>query len=227
MSGSRRQGESEFVTLASHELRAPVAAINEIAKTLAGREVVLDAEQTAALHDVLLKNTELLARLLDELLDLSRADAAGIALVPEPLPVRARVEDLVHALAGDRGHEVVVDVPAELSPLVDPGAFDRIVGNLLVNALLHGRPPVTIAASESDEGLTVVVEDRGDGVPSEFAPRLFERFARGPRVNGESVRGSGLGLAIAQMYAHAHGGELTYRDASPHGARFDLRLPVS
>src|SRR5450432_3888774 len=99
MSGSRREGESEFVSLASHELRAPVAAINEIAKTLAGREVVLDAEQTAALHDVLLKNTELLARLLDELLDLSRADAAGIALVPEPLSVRARVEDLVHALA--------------------------------------------------------------------------------------------------------------------------------
>ena len=72
----------------------------------------------------------------------------------------------------------------------------------------------------------MVVEDRGDGVPSEFAPRLFERFARGPRGNGDASRGSGLGLAIAQMYAHAHGGELTYRDASPHGARFDLRLPT-
>lgn len=226
MSGSRREGESEFVTLASHELRAPVAAIHEIAKTLAGRGRALDAEQTAALHDVLLKNTDLLARLLDELLDLSRADAAGIALAPEPLPVRARVEGLVRSLAGDRGSEIVVDVPGELSPLVDPGAFDRIVGNLLVNALLHGRPPVTIAASEGDDGLVVVVEDRGDGVPSEFAPRLFERFARAPRVNGEGARGSGLGLAIAQMYARAHGGELSYRDASPHGARFDLRLPA-
>ncbi|MGZ4440286.1 MAG: sensor histidine kinase [Gaiellaceae bacterium] len=226
MSGSRRKGESEFVTLASHELRAPVAAIHEIAKTLAGRGRALDAEQTAALHDVLLKNTDLLARLLDELLDLSRADAAGIALAPEPLPVRARVEGLVRSLAGDRGSEIVVDVPEELSPLVDPGAFDRIVGNLLVNALLHGRPPVTIAASEGEDGLVVVVEDRGDGVPSEFAPRLFERFARAPRVNGEGARGSGLGLAIAQMYARAHGGELSYRDASPHGARFDLRLPA-
>lgn len=226
MSGSRREGESEFVTLASHELRAPVAAIHEIAKTLAGHAGPLTAEQTAALHDVLLKNTDRLARLLDELLDLSRADAAGIALAPEPLPVRARVEGLVRSLAGDRGSEVVVDVPGELSPLVDPRAFDRIVGNLLVNALLHGRPPVTIAASEGADGLTVVVEDRGDGVPSEFAPRLFDRFARGPRVNGEGARGSGLGLAIAQMYAHAHGGDLSYRDASPHGARFDLRLPA-
>jgi len=226
MSASRREGESEFVSLASHELRAPVAAIHEIAKTLAGHEVALDPEQTAALHDVLLKNTELLARLLDELLDLSRADATGIALAPEPLPVRARVEDLVHALAGDRAAEVVIDVPGELSPLVDPGAFDRIVGNLLANALLHGRPPVTIAARAVDDGLTVVVEDRGDGVPGEFAPRLFERFARGPRVNGETARGSGLGLAIAQMYAQAHGGEVTYHEASPRGARFDLRLPA-
>ena len=225
VSVSRREGESEFVTLASHELRAPVAAIHEIAKTLVGR-AGLDADQTAALHDVLLKNTELLAHLLDELLDLSLADAGGITLAPAPLHVRARVEDLVRSLAGDRSAEVVVDVPGELSPLVDAGAFDRIVGNLLVNALLHGRPPVTIAASAGDEGLSVVVEDRGDGVPSEFAPRLFERFARGPRVNGEGSRGSGLGLAIAQMYAQAHGGELSYRDASPHGARFDLVLPT-
>ena len=85
MNEPRREGESEFVTLASHELRAPVAAIHEIAKTLAGRSGPLDADQTAALHDVLLKNTELLTRLLDELLDLSRADAGGIALAPEPL----------------------------------------------------------------------------------------------------------------------------------------------
>lgn len=222
----RPEGESEFVTLASHELRAPVAAIHEIAKTLAGRGASLDADQTAALHEVLLKNTELLAHLLDELLDLSRADAGGIALAPAPLDVRARVEELVRVLAGDRGGEVVVEVPGELSALVDAGAFDRIVGNLLVNALLHGRPPVTIAASSGSEGLSIVVEDRGDGVPGEFAPRLFERFARGPRSNGEGSRGSGLGLAIAQMYTHAHGGELSYREASPHGARFDLVLPA-
>lgn len=227
MSGSRRQGESEFVTLASHELRAPVAAIHEIAKTLVARAGSLDADQTEALHDVLLKNTDLLARLLDELLDVSRADARGIVLVPEPLPVRARVEGLVRSLAGDRAGEIVVDVPSELSPSVDPGAFDRIVGNLLVNALLHGGPPVTIAATGGDEGLTLVVEDRGPGVPSEFAPRLFERFARGPRSHGDGIRGSGLGLAIAQMYAQAHGGDLSYSDASPHGARFDLRLPAA
>jgi two-component system sensor histidine kinase MtrB len=214
------------VTLASHELRAPAAAIHEIAKTLAGRAGPLRADQVSALHEVLLKNTELLTRLLDELLDLSRADAGGIDIAPAPLPIKARVDELVHSLAGDRAREVAVDVPPELTPLVDAAAFDRIVGNLLANALLHGRPPVTIAAAASDGELTIVVEDRGDGVPDEFVPRLFERFARGPRPSGDANRGSGLGLAIAQMYAHAHGGELSYADASPHGARFELVLPT-
>src|ERR1700690_652399 len=127
MSESRREGESEFVTLASHELRAPVAAIHEIARTLAGRAGPLDADQTAALHVVLLKNTEVLTRLVDKLLDLSRADPAGITVEPAPLAGRARVEGLVRALAGDRGGDVVVDVPEELTADVDAGAFDRIV----------------------------------------------------------------------------------------------------
>jgi len=226
MNGTRPRGESEFVALASHELRAPAAAIHEIAKTLAGRAGPLRADQVSALHELLLKNTELLTRLLDELLDLSRADAGGIDIVPAPLAIRARVEELVHAFAGDRAAEVAVDVPNALTPVVDAAAFDRIVGNLLANALLHGRPPVTIAASESDGELIVVVEDGGDGVPADFAPRLFERFVRGPRPSGDASRGSGLGLAIAQMYAHAHGGELSYLDASPHGARFELVLPT-
>jgi two-component system sensor histidine kinase MtrB len=223
---SRPPGENEFVTLASHELRAPAAAINEIAKTLAGQADGLEAGQVAALHQLLLRNTELLTRLLDELLDLSRADAGGISIAPSPLAVRARVEELVHVLGGDRSGEVTVDVASELTSFVDHGAFDRIVGNLIANALLHGRPPVTVTATAGDEALTVVVEDRGDGVPAEFAPRLYDRFARGPRAAGEGSRGSGLGLAIAQMYAHAHGGELIYRDALPRGARFELELPT-
>ena len=90
------------MTLASHELRAPAAAIHEIAKTLAGRAGPLQADQVSALHELLLKNTELLTRLLDELLDLSRADAGGIDIAPAPLAIRARIEELVHSLAGDR-----------------------------------------------------------------------------------------------------------------------------
>jgi signal transduction histidine kinase len=82
---------------------------------------------------------------------------------------------------------------------------------------------VSFAAVRQDRHLRVFVEDRGDGVPPQFVPELFERFTRG---GGERVGGAGLGLAIARSYARAHDGDLVYEDADPHGARFQLVLPI-
>ena len=104
----------------------------------------------------------------------------------------------------------------------DPNAFDRIVSNLVVNAVRYGRAPITIAARQRDRHLRLTVEDRGGGVAREFVPRLFDRFSRGDEAAGD---GSGLGLSIAKSYAQAHGGELVYESAHPHGARFELVLP--
>jgi signal transduction histidine kinase len=104
----------------------------------------------------------------------------------------------------------------------DPKAFDRIVSNLVVNAIHYGRAPITIAARQRDHHFRLAVEDRGAGVPHEFVPHLFDRFSRGADGCGD---GSGLGLSIAKSYAQAHGGELVYQSAHPHGARFELVLP--
>ena len=108
---------------------------------------------------------------------------------------------------------------------MDPAALDRMLSNLVANSLRHGNPPVTITANRQDRHLRLVVEDRGEGVPHEFVPRLFDRFARSPesRRRGD---GSGLGLAIAQAYARAHGGEIVYGPAVPHGARFEVVIPL-
>ena len=78
--------------------------------------------------------------------------------------------------------------------------------------------------AHSGRHLRVFVEDCGEGVPSQFVPDLFERFTRGARA--PRVGGAGLGLAIARSYARAHNGDLVYEDAEPHGARFQLILPV-
>ena len=87
----------------------------------------------------------------------------------------------------------------------------------------YGSPPVNVDAVQHDRHLRVFVEDHGDGVPVQFVPQLFERFTRGGR---ERVGGAGLGLAIARSYARAHDGDLVYEEAEPHGARFQLVLPV-
>jgi two-component system sensor histidine kinase MtrB len=135
------------------------------------------------------------------------------------------VEELVEAVAGERAAEVSVEIPEELEAFTDVNAFDRVVGNLVANALRHGAPPVSVRAERRDRHFRIAVEDRGPGVPAEFLPSLFERFARGKR-SSEQAAGTGLGLAIARSYARAQRGELIYERAEPHGARFELVLPA-
>jgi signal transduction histidine kinase len=216
--------QSQFIALASHELRAPAAVIHGVAKTVAARAESLRADQLASLHETLAEHTDRMARLLDELLDLSRLDANAIEIRPSPTPVGERIREVVRAVAGERADEVVVDAPAELRPLLDIGAFDRILANLVTNALRYGRAPISVAAAQSDRHFRLTVEDHGDGVAPAFVPHLFERFARAERADGE--KGSGLGLSIAQAFAQAHGGQVFYEDASPRGARFQLVLPA-
>ncbi len=108
--------------------------------------------------------------------------------------------------------------------MIDRNALDRIVSNLVTNAFRYGQPPVIVHAEQSDRHFRLTVEDRGQGVLAEFVPDLFERFTRAEGTR-HSAGGSGLGLAIARSYARAHGGDLLYEDAAPHGARFQLVLP--
>jgi signal transduction histidine kinase len=219
------QMKSQFVALASHELRAPAAIIHGIAATLHLRGDELAHDQLLELRGTLYEQTDRLRRLVDQLLDLSRLEAHSVHIEPTRLWVRSRVEEIVLMVAGARAQEIEIDVPADLETVVDPNAFDRVVSNLIVNALRYGRAPIRVYAEQPDRFFRLSVEDRGPGVPADFVPQLFERFtrSRGPR---ESPGGAGLGLAIALQYAQAHGGELLYEDAQPRGARFKLVVPA-
>lgn len=215
--------KSHFIALASHELRAPVAVIHGIGVTLNQLGDELRLEEMAKLHLALNEQTEHLAHLVNQLLDLSRLEADAIELRKTEVTVKPVIEAIVRAVAPAHADDIEIAVPDDLRARIDPDAFDRIVSNLVVNALKYGAPPVTIAAEQHDTHFLLVVEDRGDGVGKDFQPRLFERFAR---ADERQKDGSGLGLAIAQAYANAQGGELIYGDAEPQGARFELVLPA-
>ena len=218
--------KSNFVSLAAHELRTPVAVIHGVIETLERRGGEIAVEQREQLEDSLRSQTRRLKSLVEQLLDLSRLDARAVEIDPQRFDVRERVEDLVATAAAQRRDDVIVDVPGDLAATVDPSAFDRILSNLVTNALRYGKPPVIVCASEVNGRLQVAVEDRGEGVSPEFVPTLFDRFTR----SDESRRkpgGTGLGLAIARSYAQAHDGKLQYRDADPHGARFEVELPTA
>lgn len=215
--------KTQFVTLASHELRTPISVVHGIATTLHLRGNDLGDEQLAGLRKTLYEQSFRLAELTDQLLDLSRLDSQAIALMPERFHPRERIDELLARIAPERLDDVEVGVEPALEVVTDAHAFERVIGNLLTNALRYGEPPIEVRTRWS-EVMDLIVVDHGPGVPDEFVPLLFERFsqAEGSRRKGA---GAGLGLAIAKSFANALGGDLRYEPAEPSGACFHFELP--
>jgi signal transduction histidine kinase len=217
---------ANFVALAAHELRTPITSIHGFVHTLNHLGDRLSDEQKREVSATLEQQTVRMARLVEQLLDLSRLDADAVEIAPQRFLVRERIDELVEAAAAEHADAIVIDVGEELEAEADLHAFDRIVTNLITNAFRYGDPPVVVRAERRLGGFRVVVEDRGSGVPSDFVPDLFERFTRSDRARARAS-GTGLGLAIARSYARAHGGDLLYSAARPQGARFELFLPAA
>lgn len=217
--------KTNFIALAAHELRTPVTSVHGLVRTLDRLRDQLSAADSDELEEALLSQTERMRSLVDQLLDLSRLEADTVPIHPISIPVRAEIEELVAASASGREDEVQIAVPDELEALVDRTVFERVVSNLLTNALRHGAAPVVVTAAQSDNHFRLIVEDNGEGVPPRFVHELFERFSRSDEARARGL-GSGLGLAIARSYARAHGGDLVHENVRPHGARFELIVPI-
>jgi signal transduction histidine kinase len=219
------QIQREFVALAAHELRTPATIVYGLAATLHERADELQAETVVELRETLHQQADRMRRLVEQLLDLSRLETAAVEVAPRRIKLRPQIEGIVDAVAPGRPDAVAVDIPADLEATVDPTAVERVIGNLVVNALKHGEPPVRVSAQHRDRHLRIAVEDEGAGVAEDFVPFLFDRFRRSDRTRALSSSGAGLGLAIARAYARAHGGDLFYTPNRPAGARFELVLP--
>jgi len=211
----------------SHDLRSPLMAILTSAGALAHGELSLDPDDRRELTETILGEADRLDRIVSNLLDLSRLQAG--AAVPEPgdWPV----DDLVlQALDGiEVGSRVEVVLPEDDSPFVhaDRAQSERIVANLLENALRYSPPdePVRVQVREIGSDVLVRVVDHGPGIPPSEAERIFEPFQRGSLTG--TTRGAGLGLAIARGFAEANGGRVWVESHEGQGATFVLALPLA
>ena len=220
------RAQSDFISIASHELRTPIAVLAGVASTLHLRGNELTTDQLVQLRATLYTQSQRLRDLVEQLLDLSRIDGNAVSVKAEAFRPREACDALLPQLAPDRLRDFEIAIDPALVIRTDPRWFERIVANLVTNAVRYGAPPITLRC-ERDREFRLVVEDRGDGVDPEFVPRLYERFSRSEETLGGDIRGAGLGLAIARSYAAALGGDLRYAPADPRGARFTLALPGS
>ena len=213
------RARTRFVANAAHELRTPLATLRTVAGLLGSRRAEMSEADVVECCELLERQGANLDALVDDLLDLSRLQAAR----PDVLRVVA-VEEWVEralevALPPD-GVTVHRSIDTGLCVLADPDRLNRALVNLLANAYHHGGPTVTVRAErDGDAAVVVVVEDDGDGVPDALLPDLFEPFTR-----SDHSPGSGLGLAITRALVEQAGGTVTYRGTTDQGARFVLRF---
>ena len=209
----------------SHDLRTPLMAISTSATTLAHAGSALTAEDRTQIMATIIGETKRLDRLVGNLLDLSRLQAGAA----RPAPELWTIDDLiVQAIAavGAGSERVEAALPEEsLAVLVDAEQIQRVLVNLIENALRHGDGPVLIQISRAGAELLVRVTDRGSGVPAGELERIFEPFQRGSGTGG--VRGAGLGLAIARGFAEANGGRVWAESRPGQGASFVLALQLA
>lgn len=221
--------ERGFVGDVSHELRTPLTTLRASTDYLLQREDELTPSLRRAL-ELLSADVDYLRHLVDDLLEISRVQAGRVQMSWEPLNLADLAREVAarHGRAG--GHEIAVVVETDtesLSTVADKQRLERVVANLVDNAVVHGKgSDVTVRVGAEDGQLLLSVEDRGPGIPPTVVPRIFERFFKvDPARHRGDGRGSGLGLAIARENAHLHGGEIEVHSAEGRGARFTLRLP--
>ena len=222
--------KDEFLAMLGHELRNPLAPIVTSLELMARREPALDASERRVIE----RQVAHLARLVDDLLDVSRITTGKIHLRAECIDLRSvigRALELIEPGARQRSRPITVALPdAPVLVCADPLRLAQVIGNLLANAVKFSAPhgDIRIGLDRVDGCARVVVEDDGIGIDAELLPRIFERFVQGGAGRQVSRGGLGLGLAIARSLVELHTGALRADSAGEgRGSRFTLTLPLA
>ena len=219
----RVRADARFAADVAHELRSPLTTmLSAVALVDEYRERLPDGGREAL--DLLASEVQRFARLVQDLLEISRTDAGSTVLDLSDV----NLSDLVQwALpASLRSRLTVADDARDLHVRVDKRRLERVVANLVENAETHGVGLTGIAVSRGDGHAQVVVDDAGPGVRESDRQRIFERFARGRGSSRVASDGAGLGLSLVARHVHLLGGDVTVQESPDGGARFVLTLPV-
>jgi signal transduction histidine kinase/PAS domain-containing protein len=220
---------SEFLALASHELRTPVTSLKLALEALRRASPIGDPAQSRRLSrllDIPERQVQRLAHLIDSMLDVSRIGADKLVLHLETVDLLALAREVVTRSEHDaaRAGCVITTRGAPVTGRWDRSRLDQVLTNLLLNALRYGaRKPIEIIVGEHDGSATVEVIDHGIGIDPGRVPHIFDRFERA--ASHDHYPGLGLGLFISRAIAEAHGGRIECRSRPAAGSTFTITLP--
>jgi signal transduction histidine kinase len=223
--------KDEFLATVSHELRTPLNSILGWAHLLQVKDAVGSDELRKAMQ-VIERNARAQARLIEDLLDMSRIVAGTLRLETEVIEPRRVIDVAVNAvrpLAEAKRIEIECDLSTPTGAVrADPARLQQVVWNLLTNAVKFSPADtrVRVAIRSVDHSVLIIVSDEGQGIAEEFLPHIFDRFSQGSTGTGRAHGGLGIGLAIARHLIEAHGGTISVQSAGVgRGSTFTVLLP--
>ncbi|HEX5545119.1 MAG TPA: ATP-binding protein, partial [Nitrospira sp.] len=230
----------DFVANVSHELRTPLTSIKGYVEALLDGAKD-DPAASVKFLEIILKQSDRLNLIIEDLLELSKIESGGISLKEEPLELRSVIDrtlSIITPIAEKNHHRLVTAVDPSLPPVAgDEGRLVQVLTNLLDNAVKYTPAGGTITvgaklapllgnAEPPIRTIELSVADTGIGIPEEDRPRVFERFYRVDKARSRELGGTGLGLAIVKHIVEGHGGQVWVEANHPQGSRLVVRLPI-
>ncbi|HEV7663640.1 MAG TPA: GAF domain-containing sensor histidine kinase, partial [Chloroflexota bacterium] len=223
----------EFMSVAAHELKTPMTSLRGYAQLL-GREFekdeVTNPDRVRRAANTIQVQADKLARLIAQLLDISRLQSGKLAIEPRRADLSALIRDVVESARNQlKQHTLIARLPHELPMSIDPLRMEQVLTNLIDNAIKYSPEggQIDVSATADERVMRLTVRDHGVGVPTEHRPFIFDRFyqahAGGPLT---SMAGMGLGLYISRQIVELHGGQIEAEFPETGGTRFIVTLPL-
>jgi PAS domain S-box-containing protein len=224
--------KDELVSTVSHELRTPLTSISGSLGLLVSQWSGGLPECTLRLLEIALKNSQRLVRLIDDILDVEKIESGCVVFNVVRVDLRDVAKQAIddnRGFAEGFGVHVLLDAASvEAKVQADPDRLAQVITNLLSNAIKFSLPgsEVLITVEKNGDAFRISVRDHGSGIPEEFKPHIFEKFAQADGTNSRQKGGTGLGLSIVKQIVERLGGKVGFNDAPGGGAMFYVELPA-
>jgi len=224
--------KTEFISLASHQLRTPLAAMRWFSEMLlAGDLGKLNQEQTEYVNNIEGMNRRMI-ELVNSLLNISRIESGRMTISPRPTEIAELIEGVTEDTKDkveEKSQTLVVDIQPELPKIsLDPGLIHQVLLNLVTNASKYSpaKSKILITVSKDDKDLICDVKDSGYGIPKEEQAKIFTKFFRASNVVKNDTDGTGLGLYLTKAIVESSGGKIRFESEEGKGTTFRFSIPL-